>query len=87
MNKTTIKFDVNRKGIAALLVCGEVKADVKRRAEAVAAAARAAYSDMPIVVDDMTGNRARYRVVGKHPKAKAVEAKHRLLGTALDAAK
>lgn len=87
MGKTTIKFDVRREGIAELLVSEGLNRDIKRRAEAVAAQARANYADMPIVVDDMTTDRVRYRVVGKHPKARAVEAKHRLLGQALDAAR
>ena len=82
-----VDFKIVHAGIAELLVSEGVKADLKRRAEAVADKARSTYPDLPIVVDDMTGVRARYRVVGKHPKAKAVEAKYRLLGSSLDAAK
>lgn len=83
----TFRIDIIHKGIGELLVSAGVKADVKRRAESVASAARAAYPDMPYDVFDMTGKRARYYVVAHHPKALAVEAKYRVLGRAIDSAR
>jgi hypothetical protein len=81
----SIKFKPDHAGIGELLRSQGVQDDLKARAERVAAAARAE-TDMPILVDNMTGKRARYRIVAHHPKALRVEAKHRLLGRAIDAA-
>jgi hypothetical protein len=82
-----VKFVPRREGIRELLVSEGVKKDIEGRAERVAAAARSAYPDIEILVEDRTGNRARFRVVANHPKALRVEAKHRLLGKALEAAR
>jgi hypothetical protein len=82
-----IRFKVNRAGIRDLLKSEGVKADLKARAERVAAAARA-QTDMPIKVEGAHGRiRARYHVVADAPEARAVEAKTRLLGRAMDAAR
>ena len=58
-----IRFDPNRQGIRELLTSPGAKEEIRTRAERVAAAAQAAYPEIPILVDDMTGRRARYRVV------------------------
>ena len=85
--KTTIKFEVRREGIAELLVSKDVQRELEVRAGRVEAAARAAYPDMEYLVQNMTGRRARYWVIAHEAKAKAVEAKHRVLGNAMDAAR
>lgn len=83
----TIDFKPDRAGIRELLKSPEIKADLKARAERVAAAARS-NTDMPIEVEEASGSiRARYHVIAKHPKAKAEEAKTRLLGRAIDSAR
>jgi hypothetical protein len=87
MSATIIKFDVNHKGIGELLVCDGLQRDIKARADRVVAAARAAYPDMEYKVDNMTGRRARYWVIADEPKGMNVEAKHRVLGNAMDAAR
>lgn len=84
-------------GIRALLVEEGVQHDLMERAGRVAAAAqeRAPMVDgtpgseqMPIYqVDARSASRARALVVADHPAALAVEAKYRLLGGALDAAR
>jgi hypothetical protein len=82
-----IKFVPRREGFRELLVSEGVVAEIRERAERVGAAARSAYPDIEILVEDRTGRRARYRVIANHPKAKRVEAKHRLLGNAMEAAR
>ena len=82
----TLRLEIRNEGIAELLVSPEVKALIKRKAEAVAAKA-AGETDMPILVEDRTGKRARYRVFVDDVEAKRVEAKTRLLGRAIDAAR
>ena len=81
-----MRLTILNAGIGELLRSEGVKADIKRRAEAVGAAARA-QTDMPILVEDWSGVRARYRIVADAPEAKLVEAKDRLLGRAIDAAR
>lgn len=82
----SIRIKINNKGIGDLLRSEGVKAHIKERAERVAEAASSA-TDMEILVEDRTGTRARYRVFANSPKAKAVEAKDRVLGSAIDAAR
>ena len=94
----TTRFAFNTAGLRELLTSREVAADLDRRGQAVAAAARSqgvmvegeepGNIALPIEVHtDTTGPRARTTVVAAHPAGLAVEAKHRLLGGALDAAR
>lgn len=90
------KVDINPDGIRELLRSADVEADITRRAEAVASAARSqnirvsgepGADELPINVRVHRGpNRVSARVAVDHPAGLAVEAKHRLLGRALDAA-
>lgn len=91
-NRVTVDYD----GIGEVLRSREMEQDLLRRAERVAAAVRAAgvmvsgvpgTDELPVKVKSNIGrNRASARVSIPHPAALAVEAKHRLLGRALDAA-
>lgn len=91
------RYESKRKGIRALLGSQEVRADLHRRAEAVAAAARADYEGQPpnegeveVVVDSSGGDRrrrARAAVVATHPGVLHIEADRRPLGAAMDAAR
>jgi hypothetical protein len=82
----TFRLEILNAGIGELLRSDGVKADIAKRAERVGAAARSE-TDMPILVEDKTGVRARYRIVADAPEAKLIEAKTRLLGRAMDAAR
>jgi hypothetical protein len=82
----TFRLTILNAGIGELLRSAGVKADIAARAERVGAAAQAE-TDMPILVEDWSGVRARYRIVADAPEAKAVEAKTRLLGRSIDAAR
>ena len=82
----TLRLKILNEGIGELLRSEGVKADIAARAERVAAAARGE-TTMPILVEDKTGVRARYRIVADAPEAKAIEAKTRLLGRAIDSAR
>lgn len=89
--------EVNGAGIRELLTSTEVRNDIERRANAVARAARGAGImvegepgdlPLPITVAVRRGpNRAGATVAIAHPSGLAVEAKHGLLGRALDAAR
>jgi len=83
---TTMRLKINNQGIRELFRSEGVKKDLKRRADAVAEAAKAT-TDMDIEVQDRTGVRARYRVIALDPRAKALEAEERILGRAIDAAR
>lgn len=89
-----IRYRPHRKGIRALLGSDDIRADLHRRAEAVAEAARAAYDAEPphegqvdVTVDSSAGApRARAAVIARHPGVVHIEADRRPLGGALDAA-
>lgn len=83
---TTLRFEHNPKGIGELLRSEGVKAEIRRRAENVGAAARGE-TDMTILVEDRSGSRARHRIIAEDVRAKSVEARTRLLGRAMDAAR
>lgn len=85
MARSKVTFKVNTKAVGELLRSTEMKQDLKRRADRVAA--RASSPDAEIVVEDRTGIRARYRIVNLSPRAKAEEAANRTLGRAIDAAR
>lgn len=83
---STVRFTTNFAGIAqAALTSREVRALIHTKAQAVANAV----SDptAPVVVRDGGVSRARSMVVIDSPVGAAIEARDRLLGTALDAAR
>lgn len=93
----SIRIQMDRAGVGDLLKSDAVQQMLNRKAAAVAATAR---SRAPMVNGEpgkvklpiesrpaRTGSRARAIVEADHPAALAVEAKHRLLGGSLDAAR
>lgn len=91
------KYKPNRRGIRNLLGSEEVRAELVRRAEAVAEVARAGYEAQPphtgtvnVYVDSQGGGgrrvRARAAVIAQHPAVLHIEADRRTLGSAMDAA-
>lgn len=94
---SSVRIDLNRAGIRALLADSGVQSMLMRKAGAVASAAdgRSPMVDgvpgvekPPIYqVDAGSSSRARALVVLDHPAGLAIEAKHRLLGGSLDAAR
>lgn len=76
-----MKFELNREGVRALLQSSEVQADVRRRAEAIAAAAGEGME-----ADSTVGrNRARASVRTGTFEARMAESKDRKLTAAIDA--
>lgn len=78
---STVRVEINKAGVRALLKSVEVQADLKRRAEAIAAKA----GDGMEVETDVGANRARAVVVTRTESAKKAEAKNHTLSRALDA--
>lgn len=96
----TVRFVRSSAGMVELLLSPAVKADLERRANAVREAAESdGLWDQQVsgVPGDETipyrvrverhGDRNVAMVVGEHPASLAVEAKHRVLGHAIDAAR
>jgi hypothetical protein len=92
-----VRYRPNRRGLRAMLGAEWVRADLHRRAEAVAAVADAAYRaqpphsgavDVEVVSETGDGSRLRSRaaVIARHPAALHIEADRRVLGSAIDAA-
>lgn len=94
-----IRFVRNPVGMVEILLSAEVKADLQHRADAVRAAAEADAAWDQLVSGEpgdetipyrvrveRSGDRNVARVSGDHPAALNVEAKHRVLGRAIDAA-
>jgi hypothetical protein len=86
------QFKLNHAGMAQLLKSGEISADMMRRAESAASAARGfapvesgAYQGS-IHAESATTDRAVGRVVADVDYALVVEAKTRTLGRSVDAA-
>ena len=78
---TSVRIVLNRKGMRQLLRSPEVLADLKRRAEAIAAAAGSGME-----VSAMVGrNRARASVITATSEARNAEATSRALTRAIDA--
>lgn len=97
MAVSSVRIELDRAGVGALLKSDEVQQMLMRKAQAVASAARA-HAPMvegepgkrkpPIEVRPAaTPTRARAIVEVDHPSALAIESKHRLLVGALDAAR
>ena len=94
-----VRYRSNRRGIRDLLGGEWVRADLARRADRVAAAARRSYKAKPphsgtveVLVSSSAGEtgariRSRAAVIAMHPAALHIEADRRVLGRALDAAK
>ena len=87
------KVNLNNAGIRQILTSPEVTAELKRRANAVASAARSsavaphAGEVRYHVVMAQSPTRTRALVIADHPAALGQEAQYRILGGALDAAK
>lgn len=96
MSVRMTRFAPNTSGIAKLLSLPGVEADLGRRAEAVADQVEAAgirvegrpgRIELPVTVTIATSDkRARARVILDHPSGQAVEAKHGILASSVDAA-
>lgn len=94
---SSVRIELDRAGVGALLKSDEVQAMLMRKAEAVASAARGrapmvegepGKQKLPVTVRPAaTATRARAIVEADHPAALAVESKHRLLVGSLDAAR
>lgn len=91
-----VQVVLNGSGMRELLGSPEVEAMLQRKADAVANAARSRApmvegtpgdQPMPIDVVNASSDRARYLVVADHAAGVAVEVKHRLLVSSLDAAR
>lgn len=89
------RLAVKTSGVKKLLSLPGVEADVGRRALRVADQVEAygqrvegkpGRIDLPVTVTVTTTGRARARVILDHPAGQAVEAKHGLLASAIDAA-
>jgi hypothetical protein len=92
----SFRIELARNGLREVLAGPQVQAMLERKARAVAQAAEArgikVEGDdsvaLPIKVESRAGGtRARASVIIDHPAGLAVEAKHRLLGGSLDAAR
>jgi hypothetical protein len=85
-----IRIELNTAGIGALARSDELRADMRARAERVAAQAgtRAPATSEPIAFEvvDRTGKRARARVIASHAGVMRLEAKYRFLAGSLDVA-
>ena len=75
------RLELNSEGIQALLKSPEVRADIERRARAIAGAAGPGHR----VALDHTGKRARAAVITDTLEARLGEARHRNLTRAIDA--
>jgi hypothetical protein len=85
------RIQLDHSGMAAMLKSGEVRAELTRRAERIADAARqrapvetGAYRD-GIHVEQDTTDRAKVLVVAEDWKSSILEARLRILGSAIDA--
>lgn len=98
-----IRIELDSPGIRELLLSDEVGEELERRGDAVSAAADQSYAAYPVGARDRDGldgqplttsvhrtpgsKRERVTVVADHPSARNIEVKHRVLGTAMDAAR
>ena len=95
MGLSSFRIELARNGLREVLAGPEVRAMLEDKARAVAQAAEArgikvegSEKALPIKVESRAGGtRARASVIIDHPAGLAVEAKHRLLGGSLDAAR
>lgn len=90
-----VRYKGSFRGVKKLRGSREIDQDLERRAGNVAVLAESIYGAIgePITVDVLqsasdTGEpRARVAVIARHPAALRIEAKHRVLGGSLDAAR
>lgn len=97
MARSSIRIELDRSGVGALLRSDAVQAMLDHKAEAVADAARSRGimvegkpGDVPLPIVTRrarTATRARSVVAIDHPSGLAVESKHRLLAGSLTAAR
>lgn len=78
-----VRIVVNHEGVRALLHSPSVLADLKRRADAIAAKAGPGM----VVTTHVGPNRVRANVITATMPARIAEAKHRALTAAIDAAR
>lgn len=84
---STIRIELDRAGVRyAALTSPEIRAMLKAKTDAVAAAARG-NTTLEVVASVGGKSRARGEVRLVGPAGTATEAKHRVLGTAIDAAR
>jgi hypothetical protein len=96
-----VRIELNTEGIRELLLSERVSEELEVMGNRVSAAADARYAAIEVGARDVAGvpghittkvivgrgeRRARIRVVAEHPAARAVEARDRVLGQAMDAA-
>ncbi|MFB7900036.1 hypothetical protein ACFC1B_27340 [Streptomyces xiamenensis] len=92
MARATVRIEIDNAGIGRLAKGNELRADLERRAGRVAAAAKASAPEMTtgqieVTAETRTGrDRVRGVVTARHPGVVYAEAKHRFLGSSLDAA-
>ena len=89
------RLKANIRGIREVRSSREVDKELERRAGNMASVAEAVYRmlghEVPVEVlqaaSDTNEPRARVAVIARHPAALRIEAKHRVLGGSLDAAR
>ena len=89
------RLKANIHGIREVRSSREVDKELERRAGSMATVAEAVYRilghEVPVEVlqdaSDTSEPRARVAVIARHPAALRIEAKHRVLGGSLDAAR
>lgn len=90
------RYDPNRRGMRELAKSRAIDQMLEGRAQQVAQVAQAAYDSHPphegrfeveVLQDQSDSDRARVAVIARHPAALAYEADHRILGSAISAAR
>lgn len=96
MARTSVRIELDFKGVGELLRSTEVQSMLHAKGQAVARAAAgkgvkvddgSGAKSIPVTVEDRKGKRARVVVTTDHPAGLRVETKYRLLGGAMDAAR
>jgi hypothetical protein len=91
-----IRYESSRRGLRELAKSRGVDAMLEGRARSVAQVAQAAYDSHPphegrfeveVLQDQSDSDRARVAVLARHPAALAYEGQHRILGSAISAAR
>jgi hypothetical protein len=91
-----IRYESSRSGMRELAKSRAVDAILEGRARSVAQVAQSAYDSHPphqgafhveVLQDQSDSDRARVAVLARHPAALAYEADHRILGSAISAAR
>jgi hypothetical protein len=91
-----IRYQANRRGIRDVAKSREMDTMLEGRAEQVAAVAQSGFDAVPVhsgrvqvdvVQEGSDSDRARVAVIARHPAALHIEANHRILGSAISAAR